>query len=245
MIASIREKRPSPLSRLCRADVLSADEERRLFRQLGAVRSQVARTARASLAARPGQAHAHVRREMESIRNRIVECNLRLVVSIAKRFASATCPLEDLVSEAVLPLIHCVERFDPRRETRFSTYATRALTNFFRKRRFRESRRRSVAAAAQSGNQGKSANSAPIFERLALVDDLARLADGLAELSSRERRLVADRFGLTDGGPPRTFRELGVMHGLSKERVRVITSEALGRLKRSFSDGLSPVQATP
>jgi RNA polymerase primary sigma factor len=56
-------------------------------------------------------------------RNRLVQANLGLVVSIARRFVGRGLDLDDLVGEGNLGLIHAAEQFDPRFGTRFSTYA--------------------------------------------------------------------------------------------------------------------------
>lgn len=59
-----------------------------------------------------------------SARQRMIECNLRLVVNIAKHYLNRGIPLLDLVEEGNLGLIHALEKFDPERGFRFSTYAT-------------------------------------------------------------------------------------------------------------------------
>ncbi|HEX9723142.1 MAG TPA: sigma-70 family RNA polymerase sigma factor [Vicinamibacteria bacterium] len=63
-------------------------------------------------------------KEFDETRARMIESNLRLVVSIAKRYKNMGMELSDLVQEGNIGLMQAVERFDPRRNLKFSTYAT-------------------------------------------------------------------------------------------------------------------------
>ena len=78
--------------------LLSADEERALARRV-----------------REGDFEA---------RQRMIECNLRLVVNIAKHYMNRGMALLDIIEEGNLGLMHALEKFDPERGFRFSTYAT-------------------------------------------------------------------------------------------------------------------------
>ncbi|MCW5941924.1 MAG: RNA polymerase sigma factor RpoD/SigA [Fimbriimonadaceae bacterium] len=89
---------PSYFSRLTQAPLLTPEEEVTLTK-----------------AVRSGDREA---------RQRLIECNMRLVINVAKSYRNRSVPLEDLIQEGAIGLMQAAERFDPDKGYRFSTYAT-------------------------------------------------------------------------------------------------------------------------
>jgi RNA polymerase primary sigma factor len=65
----------------------------------------------------------HCARHMECARNALIEANLRLVISVAKKYLNCGLPLLDLIQEGNIGLMQSIDRFEPQRGHRFSTYA--------------------------------------------------------------------------------------------------------------------------
>ncbi|HMT26805.1 MAG TPA: sigma-70 family RNA polymerase sigma factor, partial [Candidatus Absconditabacterales bacterium] len=66
-----------------------------------------------------------VKRGDENAKKKLIESNLRLVISIAKRFFGSRLSFSDLIQEGNVGLIKAIEKFEPEKEFKFSTYATR------------------------------------------------------------------------------------------------------------------------
>ncbi len=113
------------LTDVARYPLLTKDDEARLAQEAEAGRDALAELT-ADGACDPDRARELLRtaRRGDAAVEAFINCNLRLVVSIAKRYQGADLPLLDLVQEGNLGLIRAVEKFDWRKGFKFSTYAT-------------------------------------------------------------------------------------------------------------------------
>jgi RNA polymerase primary sigma factor len=224
------------LASLYHTRLLSKDEEQFYFRRMNwlkfraaTLRGQLDRS-RASL--RQIEQIEGLLAEAETVKAILITSNLRLVVSIAKKFVDPNNLFEELVSEGNVALMRSVEKFNFALGNRFSTYATYAIQrHFFRiSHRSRQLRKRFVTT--DEAMKDRAADTEPTEycspEQIGVLKEL--FAGFLGDLEPRERQIVVARFGF-DGKPPRTFRELGVEMGVCKERIRQIQTRAMVKLR--------------
>ncbi|GAB4135144.1 MAG: hypothetical protein Tsb009_01120 [Planctomycetaceae bacterium] len=231
---------PAFIAALYEFPLLSQNEEHHLFRKMNYLKYR-ANQLRQELNvgsvehAKADQIEAWLN-EAEKIRNEIVQANLRLVVSIAKKLVDAANSFDDLVSHGIPPLIRAVEIFDFDRGTRFSTYATWAVRNALhratpRNRKMRVRYRTGVDAAFDVVPDTKSSMLADVSHRQTIVKSIQQ---GLEILDERDRKIVKARFALDGSERPLRFREIAEQLDISTERVRQLLERSLGRLRETL-----------
>jgi RNA polymerase sigma factor (sigma-70 family) len=108
-----------------RHPLLTKDDEMRLAQAIEAGReAEILLASGAPFSPGEGRELKRQKRAGEAASDQFINANLRLVVSIAKRYQASEMPILDLIQEGNLGLIHAVEKFDWRKGFKFSTYAT-------------------------------------------------------------------------------------------------------------------------
>ena len=233
---------PSYIASLYEVPLLSRVQEAHLFRKMNYLKYKASKLREqldpANPSARLMDQIEKVHGESVATKNEILRANLRLVVSIVKRYAKAGEDFYDLISDGNVTLMRAVEKFDFARGNKFSTYASWALIKNFARSIPEESRRLrrfgtgndELLLSAEDRRSDEYEQETSQLRRESEVKEL------LSRLSEREQKVICYRYGLQDGRGPSTLKEVGAMLGVSKERARQIEVRAMGRLRQAAEE---------
>ncbi len=240
---------PSYLAALYDVALLTREQEYHLFRKMNYLKHKASRL-RESL----DHSHANKTAIMDQIdevyesavlvKNKIVQSNLRLVVSIAKRHVAGSDDFFALVSDGNMSLIRAVEKFDYSRGNKFSTYASWAImknfartipSEFKHRDRFRTTTEELFIARQDERRD-------PYLEETVQRSRQRELSKIMNRLDDREQKIISARFGLGRGKEPLTLKEVGEEMGVTKERIRQLEARALNKLREAADEAKIDVE---
>ena len=227
---------PPELASLYEVPLLNKEQEQHLFRKMNFLKHKAAR-----LRARLDPLRARMpdlkrieelQDQANAVKDLLINCNMRLVVSIAKRHAGQTDNFFELLSDGNMSLIRAVEKFDYSRGNKFSTYATWAIMKNFARSIPEEKRRRErYVTGHEDLFEIAPDNRTDEQECLASAEQNAHRVNRLLDhLDARERQIIRMRAGL-DNSEGMTLEEIGQQLGITKERVRQLNVRIMHKLR--------------
>ena len=184
--------------------------------------------------------------EEKEAKSLLIEHNLRLVVYIAKKFDNTGVSVEDLISIGTIGLIKAINTFNPVKNIKLATYASRCIENeilmYFRSMK-KTAGDVSLSDCIETGRDGNAlslmdvlCSDEDLFEDLSARQTYKKLYEVMNEvLSERERMVITLRYGLGDR-TPLTQREIAAKCGISRSYVSRIEKKALAALQQALQD---------
>ena len=180
----------------------------------------------------------------ESARQTLIEHNLRLVVYIARRFENTGINIEDLISIGTIGLIKAVGTYQPAKNIKLATYASRCIENEILMYLRKNAGRKAEVSFDEPLNTDWDGNELLLSDVLGtdsdvvmrpIEDDVDRslLAAALEVLSPRERQIITLRFGL-GGGKEQTQKEVADRLGISQSYISRLEKRIISRLKKEI-----------
>ena len=179
-----------------------------------------------------------------TVKSILIERNLRLVVYIARKFENTGLLIEDLVSIGSIGLIKAVNTFNPARNIKLATYASRCIENeilMFLRRNQKIKVEVSLDEPLNVDWDGNelllsdviAVEGSEVYRDLEAEVDRSLLRQALSRLNGRERQIMHLRFGLRDG-QERTQKEVADLLGISQSYISRLEKRIICRLRREF-----------
>ena len=184
--------------------------------------------------------------ESENARSVLIEHNLRLVVYIAKKFDNTGIGVEDLISIGTIGLIKAINTFNPTKNIKLATYASRCIENEILMYLRRNNKTRMEVSIDEPLNVDWDGNELLLSDILGTDEDIIYrdieteveknlLKKAVAKLSDRERTIVELRFGLNSPqGEEMTQKEVADLLGISQSYISRLEKKIMKRLKKEI-----------
>jgi RNA polymerase primary sigma factor len=227
---------PPHLASLCEEQLLTPDQERQLFQRMNFLRFKadhiVSRLSVDSATQWDIERVQGLLRAAKWYRDCIVKANVRLVISVVKKFANQQCGFDDLLSDGIMALIRAVDKFDYKLGFRFSTYATQVVRrNSYRFVMDRQDERFKVSNSISDQGLDIAEDVDPSSMSEGRWNTLrGHLRDLMENLDRREKFIIRARFSLGGHRRVQTLQKLADRLQISKERVRQLEKRAMEKL---------------
>lgn len=184
--------------------------------------------------------------ENEKARNVLVEHNLRLVVYIAKKFDNTGVGVEDLISIGTIGLMKAINTFNPEKNIKLATYASRCIENEILMYLRRNNKTKLEVSIDEPLNVDWDGNELLLSDILGTSEDIiyrdierevdcTLLRKALETLTEREQTIIRLRFGIDNQqGKELTQKEVADLLGISQSYISRLEKKIMKRLKKEI-----------
>lgn len=182
----------------------------------------------------------------EAARENLIEHNLRLVVYLARKFENTGVGVEDLISIGSIGLIKGINTFNPKKNIKLATYASRCIENEILMHLRKNSKVKLEVSFDEPLNTDWDGNELLLSDILGTDEDIiyrdieteveiSLLEKALEILSPRERQIIELRYGLNRGDDSEmTQKEVADLLGISQSYISRLEKKIMERLKREI-----------
>ena len=182
----------------------------------------------------------------EDAKKVLIEHNLRLVVYIAKKFDNTGVGVEDLISIGTIGLIKAINSYNPEKNIKLATYASRCIENEILMYLRRNSKTKAEVSIDEPLNVDWDGNELLLSDILGTEEDIiyrdleeevekSMLNKAIGKLSERERIIVDLRYGLSSmDGEEKTQKEVADLLGISQSYISRLEKKIMKRLKKEL-----------
>ncbi len=184
-------------------------------------------------------------KEAKQAKDILIEHNLRLVVYISKKFENTGVPVEDLISIGTIGLMKAINTFNPEKNIKLATYASRCIENEILMYLRRNQKIRTEVSIDEPLNMDVDGNELLLSDILGTEGDV--ISKGLEEevdrqllkeaikiLTGREKMIIRLRFGLDGSGREKTQKEVADMMGISQSYISRLEKKIMKRLHKEM-----------
>ena len=184
--------------------------------------------------------------EEKEAKAELIEHNLRLVVYIAKKFDNTSVGVEDLISIGTIGLIKAINTFNPTKNIKLATYASRCIENEILMYLRRNSKTKMEVSIDEPLNVDWDGNELLLSDILGTDEDvisrrledeveISLLSKAIRKLSPREQTIIRLRFGLgKENAAEKTQKEVADLLGISQSYISRLEKRIMKRLKKEI-----------